>query len=236
MKGIVIIGGSAEAHILARHLPDACVVLPGPERVARPWGDRVIRDRLSLDVLTDLGARAIVEAAHPCDCQTAFDAARVARQMDLPVLQLVRPVWRPTRQDRWMQLRRGREAATLIPEVARVLVATGRDLLPELQALRAMVLMRRIGGGSGPLPLRRGRFLHGEGPFTTEDEIRLLRKHRIDWLLVHNAGGMGGWPKLAAARRLGLPVAMLDRPRRPEGPRVTSVREALAWVRRTPHL
>ena len=90
--------------------------------------------------------------------------------------------------------------------------------------------MRRIGAALDPLPLRRGRFLTGEGPFTVTDEVRLLRKERIDWLLVSNAGGTGGWPKLAAARALRLPVAMIDRPRRPGGPRVSTVKEALAWL------
>lgn len=93
--------------------------------------------------------------------------------------------------------------------------------------------MRRIGGGHAALPLWRGRYLHGHGPFAEADEIRVMRKERIDWLLVHNAGGSGGWPKLAAARRLGLPVAMLDRPRRPDGPRVTTVEEALLWLHKT---
>ncbi|KHQ52157.1 MULTISPECIES: precorrin-6A/cobalt-precorrin-6A reductase [Mameliella] len=231
MTGIVIIGGAAEAHELARALPGAHVRLPTRERVARRWPGPVSLGPVTADWLRDSGARVVVEAGHPCDVETAFAVARAARAAGLPLLQLVRPEWRPTRRDRWVALRDVRAAAEVIPARARVLVATGRAALPGLRALRAHVLMRRIGGGQAPFPLRRGRYLPADGPFSVAEEIRLLRRERIDWLMVHNAGGPGGWPKLEAARRLHLPVAMIARPRRPGGPRVASVKEALAWLR-----
>ncbi len=231
MTGIVIIGGAAEAHDLARAMPGAHVRLPSRERVARRWPGMVSFGPVTAEWLRESGARAVVEAAHPCDAETAFAVARAARAAGLPLLQLVRPEWRPMRRDRWVPLRDVRAAAAVIPVSARVLVATGRAALPGLRALRAHVLMRRIGGGQAPLPLRRGRYLPADGPFTVHEEIRLLRRERIDWLMVHNAGGSGGWPKLEAARRLHLPVAMIARPRRPGGPRVATVKEALAWLR-----
>ncbi|WP_323769955.1 precorrin-6A/cobalt-precorrin-6A reductase [Antarctobacter sp.] len=228
MDGLVIIGGSIEALRLAQNLRGVRVILPTPERVARRWPCPVCLGPITAEALQ--GAHVVVEAAHPSDTETAFSVARAARVVGVPHLQLVRPPWRATRRDLWVPLRHPQEAAAVIPAAARVLVATGRDALPRLRNLRAEVLMRRIGDAPDPLPLRRGRFLTGEGPFTVADEIRLLRKERIDWLLVGNAGGTGGWPKLAAARALRLPVAMIDRPRRPGGPRVSTVKEALAWL------
>lgn len=229
MDGIVIIGGSAEAYQLACHVPGVRVLLPAPERVPRPWPCPVEVGPVSAAALGH--DRMLIEAAHPCDAQTAFAAARAAREIGIGHLQLVRAPWRATRADNWLPLRTARQAGAVIPATARVLIATGRAALPSLHNLRAEGIMRRIGAVSGPLPLRRGRFLPGEGPFTLADELRLLRKERIDWLLVSNTGGTGGWPKLAAARRLRLPVAMIDRPRRPSGPRVSTVKEALAWLR-----
>ena len=231
MKGVVIIGGSAEAHALAAALPGAMVLLPAPERVARVWPGPVVRSDVSADRLRSMGARLVVEAAHPCDWSSAFAVAEAAHAAGLPRLQLVRPAWRAGRRDHWVPLRGARQAAGVIPAAARVLVTTGRDALPELRNLRAMILMRRIKGTSRPFPLPRGRYVADEGPFTVADELRILRRERIDWLLVRNAGGAGGWPKLAAARSLHLPVAMIDRPRRPGGPRVNTVKEALEWLK-----
>ncbi len=235
MDGIVIIGGSVEAYRLARQVPGAAVVLSAPERVSRPWPGPVQVGLVSAGDLRRMGARLVIEAGHPCDADTAWAVARAAREAGVPHLQLVRPCWRAGRRDLWVPLRHIRQAAAVVPAGARLLVTTGREALPGLKAVQAHVLMRRIGDEHAPFPLKRGRFLHAHGPFTAEQEMQVLRKERIDWLLVHNAGGTGGWPKLEAARRLQMPVAMLDRPRRPGGPRVETVTEALRWLKtRTP--
>lgn len=235
MEGIVIIGGSSEAQALARALPGALVRLPTPERVARRWPGAVSHGPVTADWLRSVGARAVIEAAHPANTRTACAAAAAARSAGLPVLQLVRPEWRPGPGDRWIRVRDVRAAAGVIPRGARVLVTTGRDALPGLRALRNRILMRRLGAAVLPssCPLRHGLWQCAEGPISVIGELRLLRRERIDWLLVPNAGGAGGWPKLIAARRLHLPVAMIDRPRRPDGPRVNSPEEALAWLART---
>ncbi|CUH76746.1 precorrin-6A/cobalt-precorrin-6A reductase [Tropicibacter naphthalenivorans] len=231
MTRIAIIAGSAEARALARAIPQAEVRLVSPERVAQSWPAAVSTGALEPSWIAETGAEMVIEAAHPCDIETAQAAARLARAEGLPLLQLVRPAWRAGARDRWHRLRSPEKAAEVIPKGARVLMAAGRDALVRMQALEAYVIARRIGqGGEDRFPLRRGRFQTKQGPFTVAEEMRALRKDRIDWLLVHNAGGPGGWPKLGAARRLGLPVAMIDRPRRPDGPRVQTVAEALAWI------
>ncbi|WGW03225.1 precorrin-6A/cobalt-precorrin-6A reductase [Tropicibacter oceani] len=232
MTEVVIIGGSAEALGLARALPGAQVRLPVRERVAMDWPVAPERGPVTADWLAGQGARIVIEAAHPCDDTTAFAVARACDAAGIVRLQLVRPEWRAGPRDRWVALRRPQDAARVIPKGARVLITTGRDILPAFRALGADCLVRRIGHARLAFPLQRGRFLYGAGPFTVAHETALLRKERIDWLLVRNAGGTGGWPKLEAARRLGLPVAMIDRPRRPGGPRVETVKEALEWLKR----
>lgn len=229
VRRIGIIGGSVEAWHLAQARLDALVLMPTCERVARDWPGDVHQGPLTPDALQ--GLTAVVEAAHPCDQHTAWHAARLAQAAGLPHLQLVRPEWRATRQDRWRHLRSLAEARGL-PESARVLITLGRAELSGLRGWRGQALVRRIGLAEEPCALLRAHFLNGQGPFSVQSEIDLLRKNRIDWLLLRNAGGAGGWPKLAAARALRLPVAMVARPKRPLGPRVRQVEEALAWLDR----
>jgi len=67
------------------------------------------------------------------------------------------------------------------------------------------------------------------GPFTLPGELALLRRWAIDVVVTKNSGGFA--PKLEAARSLGLPVIMVDRP--PVAgfaPVVSTVDEALAWL------
>ena len=70
----------------------------------------------------------------------------------------------------------------------------------------------------------------GRGPFGVADEEALLSAHRIDVLVAKNSGGDDA--KLVAARRLGIPAVLVERPALPDGERVGTVDEAIEWLRR----
>ena len=66
---------------------------------------------------------------------------------------------------------------------------------------------------------------------TVDAELELLQMHRIDAVVAKNAGGTATAAKLVAARRLALPVVMIDRPPQPAGVElVADVEGALAWL------
>lgn len=231
---ILLIGGSAEARALAARLRGrAAVILPAPERRAQDWPLPVLQGPLGHDAMRASGARLIVDASHPNDWQSGWQAWRLARDLGLGLLRLERPAWRPGRGDRWTRLRNAAAAARHVPRGARVFLATGREGLTRFANLReAYVITRQLSEHHDPFPLPRGRFLRGASPFSVADEVALFRRLRIDWLILRNAGGPGGWPKLAAARRLGLRVGMIDRPRRPDVPQVRDVEAAEARIAR----
>lgn len=214
---VLIIGGSAEARDLpARLAGDAVVMLPAPERVAQRWPVPVVPGLASRDALIarlGYGVRVLVDASHPCDAEASRIAFEAARMADVPLIRLERPGWVPTRADHWHPARDEVAAARLVAPGKRVLLATGRQSLSKLKMLsRAYVFARQITDHEDRFPLPNGRFLRGRAPFTVAQEVALLRRLRIDWIILRNAGGAGGWPKLAAARKLGVRVAMLPRP------------------------
>ena len=49
-------------------------------------------------------------------------------------------------------------------------------------------------------------------------------------VVTKNSGGAATYSKIAAARRLGLPVVMLTRPALPSVPSVATVEAAFAWL------
>ena len=71
------------------------------------------------------------------------------------------------------------------------------------------------------MPLRH-ELLLSRGPYRYDDELKLLREHRIDALVTKNSGGDMTRAKLDAAEALGVPVVMVGRPALPDGVRAVS--------------
>lgn len=224
---VVILGGSAEARHLAGRLGEAAQLwLPDRDRITGQGAS--VSAAMAAQVET---ADVLVLAPHPCDIESLRLGARIGAQAGVPVVRLARPAWWPTARDHWVDLSSARDAVAHIPKGSRVLVTLGRSALHELRALRhAYLFVRQLTRHNAPFPLRYGRYLHGTAPFSIAQEIALMRRFRIDAVLTRNAGGPGGWPKIAAARALGLPVYMVARPRGAFGPEVTSVEAAMHWL------
>jgi precorrin-6A/cobalt-precorrin-6A reductase len=73
--------------------------------------------------------------------------------------------------------------------------------------------------------------LMSRGPYRHDDELALMREHRVHVLVTKNSGGDYTRAKLDAAAALYIPVIMIDRPPLPSGvATVATVGEAAAWV------
>jgi precorrin-6A/cobalt-precorrin-6A reductase len=89
-------------------------------------------------------------------------------------------------------------------------------------------LARSVEPPAPPMPARMSVVLD-RGPFSVASETALMRSHRIDVVVSKDSGGAPA--KLAAARDLGLPVVLVDRPPLPTGVEaVETVAEALGWL------
>lgn len=170
--------------------------------------------------------------------ETAEAARAAARALGLPYARLVRRRWTPGPGDRWRRVRSPAAAArALDPSWRRIFIALGRDRLRAFERMPGRLLYVRAPGranGNGapdapPPRLARARLLREPGPYDEAGEAILLRRLGVDALVVRNAGGADAWPKLGAARRLGLPVVLVEPP--PPGPRsLDGVGAALAWL------
>jgi len=82
-----------------------------------------------------------------------------------------------------------------------------------------------------PLSLPNTTVLLARGPFTIAGDTALMRKHAITHVVAKNAGGTGARAKLDAARVLGLPVIMANRPVVPGNTVAKTVAEVMTWLR-----
>jgi precorrin-6A/cobalt-precorrin-6A reductase len=142
---------------------------------------------------------------------------------------LRRPGWTERPGDEWRRVPTLDAAAALVPELGRrVFLAVGRGGFAAFAQLPGWFLLRSVDPPGPPLPADRWVVLD-RGPFTVDGERALLRAHRIDVLVTRDSGGAATSAKLTAARELGLPVVMVDRPPLPPGvTAVTGVAEVLA--------
>ncbi|ELS33158.1 MULTISPECIES: cobalt-precorrin-6A reductase [Pseudanabaena] len=244
MKKVLILGGTGDAVKLAAKLDSIAeievisslagrtnkpVALVGQVRIGGFGGVEGLANYLQ-----DNAIDFLIDATHPCAGQITCNAALAARKVNIPHLMLVRPQWQKTEGDRWIEVESVEAAAKAIPaSVHRVFITSGRQQLePFLQ--RSLIypemwyLIRSIDPPDLKLP--NSQVLLDRGPFSLERERQLLQDLRIQAIVSKNSGGEATYAKVIAARELGLPIIMVQRPVMPEGNKVTSITEAITWL------
>ncbi len=174
----------------------------------------------------------LIDATHPFAAQISFNAAAAATAAGIPRLTLIRPAWEKTTGDRWIEVENYQEAACLLPRLAqRIFLSIGRQELPAFAHLQDLwFLMRAIDPPPPNMPIPPGKLRLERGPFSFEDERSQLQQNRIEAIVSKNSGGDATYAKIAAARSLGLPVVMVQRPPIPPGESASDLDSALSWL------
>jgi precorrin-6A/cobalt-precorrin-6A reductase len=242
MKRVLILGGTGEAAQLAAQ----AALLPGVEVITSLAGRTrhpvtpAGRVRIGgfggeaglVDYVREQRLDLLIDATHPFAAQISFHAATAAHTCGLPYLLLVRPPWEPVEGDRWMTVESIAAAVAVLPSVAqRVFLTTGRQDLAAFAPLQDLwFLMRMIDPPTPDTPMPQGTLLLERGPFTLAAERALLHTYAIGAMVSKNSGGEATYAKIMAAREVGLPVVMVQRPPLPAGELVADVGNALVWL------
>ena len=173
----------------------------------------------------------VVDATHPYAEAISTHAAAACARAPVPRLVLHRPPWTREPGDRWVELADSEGAARALPALGRrVLLTVGsHGLAPFRMVEDVEFVVRAVEPPAIALDPARFELLLARDPFELEAEHRLLETRAIDVVVSKNSGGSAAYPKLRAARTLGLPVVMIARPPPPPGERVDSVEAARAW-------
>jgi precorrin-6A/cobalt-precorrin-6A reductase len=183
--------------------------------------------------LIDADIDAVLDATHPYAATITAHAAAACAQLRVPHLVLARPAWPP---ENAIVVASDADAAKTVVEkhYSRVFLTTGRSGTAAFKDIGAWFLIRAVTSPDPDTLPRNHEVLLSRGPYHYDDELALLREHRIDALVTKNSGGAMTRPKLDAAAALGVAVVMVDRPPLPSGVAVVeSVDAAAAWVRST---
>lgn len=241
MPNVLLLGGTTEATTLARLLvaqgiaatlsyagrtenPRAQLV---PVRVGGFGGVVGLADYLRHHRVTHL-----VDATHPFAAMMSVHAVKAARLAGVAHVALTRRAWEPVAGDRWTRVADIDGAvAALAGQTRRIMLALGRMHVAAFAAQpQHHYLLRFVDAPEQPPSLPHHSLIVDRGPFTAAGDSQLMQAHAIDLVVCKNAGGNGADAKLIAARALGLPVLMIDRPAVPGRAECYRPEDVLVWL------
>jgi len=241
-RRVLILGGTEQARALADALAAESGIAPVTALAGRTAEPRrpagIVRiggfggvDGL-VAALAEVRAAALVDATHPYAARISANAVTAAGRAAVPLLRLDRLAWTPVPGDRWTVVPDMASAARALPSSpATVFLTTGRQSLAAFATRpEHRYVVRVVDPPEAALPID-ADVIVARGPFSQDAERRLLRERGIGLVVTKNAGGEATYAKIAAARALGLPVIVVDRPALPPAPTAGSVAEAAAWLR-----
>lgn len=241
MTRVLLLGGTGEASQLARHFAvhgvdavfsyagrtDAPVEQPLPTRIGGFGGAEGLAAYLRAE-----GVTHVVDATHPFAAQMSRNAISACRDTDTPLCAFERAPWEAGAGDDWTHVPDLAGAVAALPEEpVCIFLAVGRLNLGAF-AVKPWhhYILRLVDAPRGRLPLPDAEAIIARGPFTEEGDRKLLKSRRVNLIVAKNSGGSGARAKLDAARHLGVPVILIDRPALPPRRTARSVVEVMDFL------
>jgi precorrin-6A/cobalt-precorrin-6A reductase len=221
---ILILGGTAEARDIATQLinsgHDVTSSLAGvtskpllPEgkvRVGGFGGAEGLRAYLKQEAID-----VLVDATHPYAAIISRNASEAVQGSNAALMRFERVAWTMVKGDNWISVESLGEAAAFLPDGAKVFITTGRkELAPFLERGGVSGVIRTVEPPENTMPPN-WRVILDRPPHCVERELTLLQQESFSHIISKNAGGTATRAKLEAARELGLPVVMVQRPFKP---------------------
>ncbi len=244
----LVLGGTREAQAVAAQLlaHDYAVTLAFKGLTARPVVPPGVARRIGgFGGVTGLaayvrasGTDLLIDATHPFAATMSWNAYRAARLSSTPLFGVQRPAWTHRPGDRWHAVASLPKAVRRLRHARpqRVVLALGGQGAELFRACaqhrfqaRVLINSKTALATSRAHRWRRLVLLRVATQRGLADELRGLRQFAADLMIVRNAGG-GQDAKLTAARRLSLPVWMIDRPAMPPVPLFSSPSALIAAV------
>ena len=226
-ENILLLGGTADARVIADALAgrmnvaatlSLAGVLSKPPKLALPLriGGFGGVDGLA-EYIRENKITTLIDATHPYAAQMSRHAALAAEKTGVRRLAIWRQAWVAEAEDHWHGFDDWPSLMAAVPAGAKVFLAAGQDgmqALPERPDFDVMArALKRPNGLPSYVTLIEA--LPGK---TMAEERDLFLENAITHILCKNSGGESSRAKLLAARDLGLPVMMINRPDAPPQP------------------
>ena len=235
VRRILILGGTGDARKLADRLVgdghDVTSSLAGvTSQPMLPAGEIHLGGFGGADGLAnyirDGRFELLIDATHPFAAQISGNAVNAARAADIGLVRFERPPWEPADDDNWISVANTNAAINQIDRSATAFVTIGRKEIGQFAARPDVKVVARMIEAPGETLPDHWRIILARPPFSVDDEMALMRDEGVDVVVSKNAGGPAR-AKLDAARQLGLPVIMIERPVNSPAETVATIEEAV---------
>ena len=175
---------------------------------------------------------AVVDATHPFASRMSANAVEACRTAHTPLVVFARAPWPREPGDRWTEVATIEDAAHALGVTPRTAFLTqGRlNLSVFARAQQHRYVVRAIDRPAEIEALPGCKLILARGPFALADELELMKRERIDALVTKNSGGRATYPKIEAARMLGIEVIILRRPPAPEAEALHDLDAVMDWI------
>ena len=175
---------------------------------------------------------AVVDATHPFASRMSANAVAACRAADTPLVVFTRPPWTREPGDRWVEVATMEDAAAALGAKPRTAFLTqGRlQLAAFARAPQHRYVVRSIDRPAEIELLPNCKLILARGPFSLADELKLMKRERVDALVTKNSGGRATYAKIEAARELKIEVVIVRRPPAPEAETLHDLDAAVAWI------
>ncbi|MDV7338428.1 cobalt-precorrin-6A reductase [Terasakiella sp. A23] len=174
----------------------------------------------------------LVDATHPFAEKISQHAYIVANAMQLPIIVFKRPQWVAQPKDKWLEVNDMDQAVEVLSQLgATAFLTTGVKDLHRFEGLDdVQLIVRLVNEPKEELPLANYKTVIGRPPFSVEEEIQLIRDHKIRVLVTKNSGGEQTSAKLEAARQEKISVIMINRPPAEPLEETGQINDVLKWL------
>lgn len=230
MKNTVIFSGTTEGRLLAESF--AAAGIPVTVCVATEYGEEVMQPDKLIEVhtgrldessmekfLASKNTDIVFDATHPYAVEVSQNLRKVADSLGITYKRIERETATHEADFNVTYVKNTAEAVKILEaSESRILLTTGSKELNDFLAVRDRLYVRVLPSVESielceQAGIEKSHIIAGQGPFTYEENLALLKRYDIGVLVTKASGKNGGYDeKIRAAQAAGVSVITIERP------------------------
>ena len=241
IKKILIIGGTQEGNNLAEifHGCKLNYIISYAGIVDKVY-EKTFKKRIGgfggkigmINYIRDNKISHVIDASHPFSSKISLNTMNACKALNIPVINYSRKPWFKKKGDNWIRVKNFYESTNYLRgKPKRIFLAIGRKNLDTYKEFsQNFFLLRFLESNTNNNFFQNQKCIISRGPFTVDDDLRILSRYRIEMIISKNSGGDGAYSKIIAARRLKIPIIIISRPKGVKTKKIYNFNSVMSWL------